>query len=181
MKKIFFTIVLAFIAINFSNAQVSYGIKGGMNIDMNSEASKYITMPAGFTLSTENSNGFHAGIWLRAKIPVVGLYVRPEINYTQIKNEYLIAGTNNGTTVSETIGNKLNKIDVPVLIGLKILKFGNIFIGPNFQYLLKSENDVPSVEDFKSEFTIGAVAGVGLEVWKLGLDIRVESGFNFPK
>jgi hypothetical protein len=188
MKKIFFTIALAFTAIQFSNAQISFGVKGGMNIDINSEASKYIDLPTGFTLDTDKSSGYHAGVWLRVKVPVVGLYVRPEINFTNLSSEYTIGYQNGPLDETATAAFDITKIDVPVLLGLKVLKFGNIFIGPNFQYLTKSELSLSapglsldSTDDtIDEELSIGMVAGVGLEVWKLGLDVRFETGFNIP-
>lgn len=196
MKKILFTIALAFTAIQFSNAQISFGVKGGMNTDLNSEASKYIDLPSGFNLETDKSSGYHAGIWLRVKVPIVGLYVRPEINFTSLTSEYIIGLptiTAAGLTTPALNANakfEINKIDVPVLLGLKVLKFGNVFIGPNFQYLIKSDltasADAPldsfsySNDEVDNEISVGFVAGVGLEIWKLGLDVRFETGFNIP-
>ncbi|WP_139959040.1 porin family protein [Flavicella sediminum] len=195
MKKIIFSIALAVAAIQFTNAQISFGVKGGMNIDLNSEASKYVEVPSGFSLNTEKSSGYNFGAWLRVKVPVVGLYVRPEINYTSLSTDYSIGYpefTYQGNTIPEGVANssyEINKIDVPVLLGLKFLKFGNIFLGPNFQYLLKSKatNSIAAIsysetdDTIDQEISVGAVIGVGVEVWKLGLDVRFETGFNYPK
>lgn len=193
MKKILFTIALTFAAFQLTNAQISFGVKGGMNFDLNSEASKYIDLPTGFSLETDKSSGYHAGVWLRVKVPVVGLYVRPELNYTNLSSEYIIGYPSAGplSAGNATAKFELNKIDVPVLLGFKVLKFGNIFIGPNFQYLTKSELTIaasdPLISSINStndeidqEISVGLVAGVGLEVWKLGLDVRLETGFNIP-
>lgn len=193
MKKLLFTIALTFAAIQFTNAQINFGVKGGMNIDMNSEASKYIDLPTGYSLETDKSSGYHAGIWLRVKVPVVGLYVRPEINYTNLSSEYTIGYAAAGPISAGSASAKfdLTKIDVPLLLGFKVLKFGNIFIGPNFQYLTKSELTISASDPLLSalnttddsidqELSVGLVAGIGLEVWKLGLDVRLETGFNIP-
>lgn len=191
MKKTFFTFLLILAIQQIVNAQLSFGIKGGINIDLNSEASEYIDLPSGYSLETESTSGFHAGLWMRVKAPLVGLYVRPEINYSTLKSEYNIGiplpgGTN---TLTAKANYEISKIDVPVLLGLKFLKFGNIFIGPNFQYLLKSNVEASSEfsivspyknDDFDEEITVGLIAGVGLEVWKFGVDVRFETGFNIP-
>lgn len=191
MKKIFFTLLLAVVVYQTTNAQLSFGIKGGINQDLNSEASNYIELPSGYSLETESTSGFHTGLWMRVKVPVVGLYVRPEINFSSLTSEYKIdiPVINQTSAFSANVSYEINKIDVPVLLGLKVLKFGNIFIGPNFQYLLKSKLEASTSlseiapykdDDFDEDISIGLVAGIGLEFWKFGLDVRLETGFNYP-
>ena len=74
--------------------------------DTNSEATSYIKLPTGSVLQTNynkydgfhiragltsmNGNNFHVGAWLRIKLPIVGLYVRPEIIYTALSNNYFL-------------------------------------------------------------------------------------------
>ena len=186
MKKGLLIIAFLIGAIQFSNGQISYGVKAGMNFDANSEASSYITMPTGMSIESGASNGgFHAGAWLRVKVPLVGLYVRPEIIYTNLSSDYTITGI--PLLESVKIENALTKIDVPVLLGLKILSVGNVFIGPNIQYLMTSETkfNIP-VEGYPNDsidedISFGLVIGAGVEFWKLGLDVRFETGFLPPK
>ena len=169
-------------AFQFSNAQISYGIKGGMNIDLNGEASDYIELPDGISIESEGSNGgYHAGAWLRVKIPLLGLYVRPEVIYTDLSSEYTLK-TNIPTFESTKIENTLTKIDVPVLLGMKFLSVGNVFLGPNMQYTLKSESTTQygSLDSVEEEISFGLVIGAGLEFWKLGVDVRFETGFASP-
>ncbi len=191
MKKTLYTLFLFLAVQQIAMAQLSFGVKGGINQDLNSEASKYIELPSGYSLETESTSGFHAGLWMRVKVPVVGLYVRPEINYSTLSSEYTIGIPlpGNASTLTATANYEISKIDVPVLLGLKVLKFGNVFIGPNFQYLLTSNLEASSEfsqlnsyknNDFDEEITVGLVAGIGLEVWKFGLDVRFETGFNVP-
>jgi hypothetical protein len=191
MKKIFFTLLLFLTVLQFTNAQLSFGIKGGINQDLNSEASEYIDLPTGYSLETNSTSGFHAGLWMRVKVPVVGLYVRPEVNYATLNSEYNIGIPLPGSSspIAATAKYEMSKIDVPVLLGLKILKFGNVFIGPNFQYLLKSNLEASSEsslitpyknDDVDEDITMGIVVGAGLEVWKFGVDVRFETGFNIP-
>ena len=191
MKKVLLAVAFVFGALQFSNAQVSFGVKAGMNFDVNSEASSYIKLPTGFNLSTESGNGgYHAGAWLRVKIPVLGLYVRPEVIYTDLTSTYNLNTTLTGFE-SNKIENSLTKIDVPVLLGLKFLKFGNVFLGPNIQYLQKANskfissddavNELLSNDTIDEEFSVGLVIGAGVEFWKLGLDVRFETGFVSPE
>ena len=167
-------------AFQFSNAQISYGIKGGMNFDANDEIAKEIELPDGFGISSDGGNGgYHAGAWLRVKIPLLGLYVRPEVIYTDLKSEYTLT-----TPIEDSsIEYSLTKIDVPVLLGMKFLGVGNVFLGPNVQYLLSSElkSDIVTDDSIDENISIGLVVGAGLEFWKLGVDARFETGFVSPE
>lgn len=191
MKKVLLAVAFVFGALQFSNAQISYGVKAGMNFDANNEASKYITMPEGFSIKSNTSNGgFHAGAWFRVKIPLVGLYVRPEFIYTDLTSQYNLVTPLPILTGDTKIEYNLTKVDVPVLFGLKFLKFGNVFLGPNVQYTTKSEskfissssifNDDLSNDSIDEKITFGIIVGAGIEFWKLGLDVRFETGFVSP-
>lgn len=169
MKKAILIVCLAFAFCQTSNAQIDFGIKGGVNYNSNSikETSQDVFDGA------KNKTGFHAGIWLRAKIPVVGLYIRPELVYTNLENEVFYKTTNKTTSYS------FQKIDIPVLIGKKVFGIGNVFIGPSFQYVLDSDFSISDIPDVNGDgFTVGMQLGGGIEIGKLGIDIRWERGFN---
>ena len=156
MKRIFLFLGLSIAAIQFTNAQISYGIKGGLNYSTTN-------IPVS---GADDSAGYHAGLWLRVKVPVVGLYVRPEIVYTSLKSDY-ISGKYT-----------LNKIDIPVLVGMKFLGVGNVFIGPSFQYLLNSEFNNGFTNANSKDLSVGLQVGVGVEFWKLGVDVRYETALS---
>ena len=169
MKKIILIICLTFALSQTSSAQLAFGLKGGVNY--NSESIEATSQDV-FT-GAKSKTGYHAGIWLRFKIPVVGFYIRPELVYTNIENEVLYKKTNNRTSYS------FQKIDIPVLFGKKIFGVGNVFIGPSFQYILGSDfsiNEIPNVE--VDSFTVGLQFGAGIELGKFGVDVRWERGFN---
>ena len=80
---------------------------------------------------------------------------------------------------SEVTDFSFQKIDIPVLFGKKFLGVGNIYIGPSFQYILKQGFSMSNISDVKGDdFTIGIQYGVGIELGKIGLDIRWERGFS---
>ena len=74
---------MAFGFSQISNAQINFGVKGGLNYNSNSikGVSKDVFSGA------KSKTGYHAGVWLRLKLPVVGFYVRPELVYTNLENE----------------------------------------------------------------------------------------------
>ena len=74
---------------------------------------------------------------------------------------------------------KFRKIDVPVLFGKKILGIGNVFVGPSFQYILSSDFELNDLSEVSVDnFSLGFQLGGGLELGRLGLDVRWERGFS---
>ena len=102
MKKIIIILFLAFGFIQASNGQIQFGIKGGVNYNSNSVEGVSQDVFSG----AESKTGYHAGIWTRIKIPVLGLYVRPELVYTNLENEVFYSQTASKTRHS------FQKIDV---------------------------------------------------------------------
>ena len=171
MKKVLLITLFVLGLQQTTQSQVHFGIKGGINYNANSiqEVGQDVFDGA------KSSTGYHAGIWLRFKIPVIGLYVRPELVYTNLENtvQYDNGLVQKNTTFS------FQKIDIPVLLGKKILGIGNIYIGPSFQYILDQDfsiSDIPNVEG--DGFTVGLQFGGGIELGRLGIDVRWERGFN---
>ncbi len=160
MKK---TIVLcAFLLGAFvtSNAQIEWGIKGGVNYSSNgdliSEGQSIIDNP-------DSNVGYHIGLFSKFGGRI---YLRPELFYTQISSDY------NGKTF------KMKKIDVPVLVGLKVIGPLHVFLGPSLQFIIDTDLEDITLGDVESNFTVGGVGGIGLQFGKLGIDVRYETGFT---
>lgn len=161
--------ILAFGLSQASSAQINFGIKGGINYNSNSIKEVQTDVFDG----AESKAGYHAGIWLRFKIPVIGLYLRPELVYTNLENEVLYKSSGNTSEYN------FQKIDIPVLLGKKIFSIGNIYIGPSFQYILDSDFSFDDIENVDADgFTVGLQFGGGIELGKLGLDVRWERAFS---
>ncbi len=169
MKKVILVICLAFGFSQISNAQINFGVKGGLNYNSNSIKNVSEDVFDG----AESKTGYHAGVWLRFKLPIVGFYVRPELVYTNLKNEVVYKFSGATTAYS------FQKIDIPVLIGKKVFGIGNVFIGPSFQYILASDFEISDISNVDSKgFTMGLQFGGGVEFGKLGVDVRWERAFS---
>ncbi|RCS26912.1 PorT family protein [Polaribacter sp. WD7] len=169
MKKIMLMMFLAFGLSQTLNAQAAFGIKGGVNYNSNSINEVQTDLFEG----AESRTGYHAGIWLRFKIPVIGLYLRPELVYTNLSNEVRFKTSGNTTEFN------FQKIDIPVLLGKKIFSVGNVFIGPSFQYVLGSDFSFSDISEVETDgFTVGLQFGGGIELGKLGIDVRWERAFS---
>jgi len=169
MKKVILILCLVFGFNQISNAQVAFGIKGGVNYNSNSIKESGTDVFSG----AKSKTGYHAGVWLRLKVPVLGLYIRPEFVYTNLENEVYYQ------TAAKTTTHSFQKIDIPVLFGKKFFGVGNIYIGPSFQYVLASDFNIEDIKNVESEgFTMGLQFGGGIELGKLGIDVRWERGFS---
>lgn len=173
MKKL---IMLASLIIGFGmNAQnASFGIKGGLNYGATGEYESLSQVSGDFSSSFEdgeNKTGFHAGIF--AQFEILGIFIQPELMYTELNTEY------------STFDYKLSKIDAPVLVGIKVLGPLSIKAGPSFQYILKNEleNTQLSIGEVEKDITVGYQLGLGVDLGRLGFDVRHEGSFqdNFAK
>ena len=172
MKKFFLCAILFFGISQISFSQIHFGVKAGINY--NSDSFQEVSQDV--LGGGKSKTGFHAGVWTRFKIPVIGLYLRPELIYTSLKSEYSskLIPDNKATY-------DFQKIDIPVLLGKKFLKILNVFAGPSFQYIIDGDFNFESLGDIKTEadgLTVGVQLGAGVELGKLGLDIRWERAFS---
>jgi len=172
MKKIIFACFLLTLVTKNSQAQLQFGLKGGVNYNSDSFESVSNDVLNGAKTKT----GIHTGLWLRAKLPVIGFYIRPEIVYTELNNS---VNYESPFSAPKTTDFKFRKIDVPVLIGKKFLGIGNVFAGPSFQYILSSDFELNDLREVSSEsFSLGIQLGAGIELGRLGIDLRWERGLS---
>ena len=161
MKK---TLVILLVAVCSSLAMAqsgsSFGIKAGLNYNGNGDY--FDSVETAFE-SPDRNAGFHVGVFGKLGNR---LYVRPEVVYTSTTSGY-----NEGDL-------KIQKLDVPVLVGAKIIGPLHAFVGPSFQYLLNSKFDDVTVDDIENDFTVGFNLGAGVNLGKFGIDLRYERGFT---
>jgi hypothetical protein len=173
MKKLFF-IVLAFGFLSTAQSQfLNFGIKGGLNYNSNGNLRGISDYIDDIKIKSDEGTGYHFGVFTEIKIPFV--YIRPEFVYTHTLSDY----SDNVFSSELTI----NKVDLPILVGIKILQIGRIFAGPSFQYILNTDFKDSSVYDnvreiSSDDFSMGMQLGIGVELGKLGADIRWEKGIS---
>jgi len=147
-----------------SNAQIGWGIKGGLNYNSNGSL---INESENIIVNPDSNAGYHFGVFVTTKGKI---YIRPELVFTHTKSKYEANGLNSDF--------KMDKIDAPILVGLKIIGPLNIFIGPSFQYIINTDLEDIDLADVDKDFTVGGIVGVGVQVGKLGVDLRYERGFS---
>lgn len=117
--------------------------------------------------------GFHVGLYTRLKIPLFGLYVQPEALYVSSGGK---VNVDDGVSV-DVSDVHFSKFDVPVMLGIRIAKVLRLFVGPDFSFLLNSDSKPEIDANFKSS-TVGYQAGIGLDVGRLGVDLKYEGNLS---
>ncbi|WP_028891940.1 porin family protein [Tenacibaculum sp. 47A_GOM-205m] len=174
MKKAVLMIFLFIGVVQLAQSQIQGGIKAGINY--NSDSFSDVKNDVVFD-NAKSKTGFHAGAWLRINLPVTDLYLRPELVYTQLSNE--VSYKYNSTSTAQATTYDFQKIDIPVLVGYKFLKVAHVFGGPSFQYILDSDFDIEELKQVNSDgFSVGVQFGAGIELGKLGLDVRWERALS---
>ncbi|MCG9973056.1 outer membrane beta-barrel protein [Christiangramia crocea] len=167
MKKLML-IALIFTGIGMSAQNAEFGLKGGLNYGATGDYETFNDASGDFvnSFNGDNKAGFHAGIF--AQFEIIGIFLQPELMYTELNTEY------------SEFDYKVSKLDAPVLLGLNILGPLNIKAGPSFQYILKNELEKTELEigDVENDITVGYQLGAGLDLGRLGFDVRYEGAFT---
>ena len=162
MNRLFLIPLLTILFTVGLTAQTStgFGFKGGLNYNANG---KYFESISTNAKNPDRNIGYHLGIFGKIGNKV---YFKPELMYTSTKSDY-----DNDTF-------KMEKLDAPLLVGIKVLGPISVFGGPAFQYILDTEYDGISIKDIENDFTLGLNFGIGFNIKRVGIDLRYERGFN---
>jgi hypothetical protein len=167
MKKYVLGVMLL-AGISFSTkAQVSLGIKGGVNYSKLSSDNFHETAVA----------GYQAGLFARFG---GGFYVQPELYVSSKGGKF--DSNQNGTDYSANV--KFTTLNVPLLLGgsfgAKNLNF-RVMAGPIYSYLMnKRENFSSNFSSAYADFgnyknsTLGYQAGAGVDIGPITADLRYE-------
>jgi hypothetical protein len=176
MKKVTL-ILLTFTLMNVTvNAQsLDLGIKAGLNMD------KFI--------STGFSSDFHpavvAGAYLR--LGIGGFFLEPDLLYAQKGGKANIFLPQVNQTETKTAS--LSYLEVPILFGKKFAEVFRFDVGPALDLLLSANETTTGApgssgsitNDVKSNYhsaTVGFQVGLGLDIMKLGVDLRYDGNLS---
>ncbi|MBC2840128.1 porin family protein [Robiginitalea sp. SC105] len=160
MKRTLLCCLLAFFSLAaFSQKDPGFGIKAGLNFNSNGDY-KFDSAP---DLNSDTKMGYHLGVFGQ-----IGdkWFFRPELIYTKTKSEY------DGADFD------MSKLDLPLLVGVRILGIAKVFAGPDLQYILNTDFDQITLGDVENDFTIGLHIGAGVDLGNIGIDLRYERGLS---
>jgi opacity protein-like surface antigen len=183
MKKLFALTLIVIVSIP-AFSQVKFGLKAGVSTT-NLSMAHIKSLTSGSTTYTVDAittakYGFHGGAFVR--LTLLGIYLQPELLFSSRTNEYTISNTTNPQSITSYVAKQsFNKLDIPVMLGLKL---GPIRVngGPVGSLLINSPKDLITNPDFKnnySKMTFGYQAGLGFDLLNfLTFDLRYEGSLK---
>jgi hypothetical protein len=169
MKKLILSLALLAFALTGYSQGFAFGPKVGLSqtkLDLKSDDFK----------SGDSKFGYHVGLF--ARIGIGPLYLQPEVLYTQTQGQFSF---DDGVGAIKEYEADFNRVDIPVMVGLKMFKFLRIQAGPIASINVNSElkDAGTTVKDFKFEdATVGYQAGLGLDIGNLIIDAKYESSLD---
>lgn len=176
MKRTFLFFLLLGV-IQVSQAQFSFGLRGGLNFSRLPSNTYELNDPqTRINTVDESYSGFHAGVM--AQISLLGVFVMPEILFVSTGNDLVLEREGEPDSYFQQ---KFSHIDIPVMVGAKIgpLRAG---IGPVASILLDNSSGLASEEPgFRERFhpaSYGFQLGAGLNLGNLALDLKYQLGLS---
>jgi len=165
MKKLL--VVLFFFILSttvFSQPIFDLGIKAGFNnskLSLNKD-----------DYSSESIQKMHFGAF--GRVGVGRLYAQPEVYFSKKGGEI------SSNVINAVSSFDYNNVDVPVLLGFKIIKGGpvdfHIVAGPVFSFVTKSSIEGSFDPDFFKDNYVGVQYGVGVDILFITISARMEHG-----
>lgn len=170
MKKQFLVSLIFFlISFFYVNAQkTGWGLTGSLIYASNGELIEDVS--GVIDKNGEGGVGFNAGIYGNINLGLV--YIRPKLVYSQTSSGYNL----DADSTSENF--KLSTLDLPILVGIKIIKPISIVLGPAFKYVIDSNMEGLSFESIENDVTVGVNVGVALIFGRFGIDLIYDRGFS---
>lgn len=160
-------------------SQLRFGVKGGVSTtDLNAQDINVLDRGGLDDLRIafeEAKYGIHGGIVIRAQFNK--FLIQPEVIFNSNTVEYEIT---EGNQVPEILEEKFQYLDIPLMLGFK---FGPLRLmgGPEGRVFINNASDLTRFQDYGETFKdleFSWLAGVGLDIWNLMIDVRYEGSFN---
>ncbi|MCK5461779.1 MAG: PorT family protein [Bacteroidales bacterium] len=176
MKRIILISSLAILFLNLS-AQMDFGIKGGLNIS-NVKASEILTDDYRINPAASGNLGYHVGGFFRASL--LGIFIQPELYFSSLSSEFKVEDLSGTGTAEQLVKQKIGRIDVPVLVGVKLGTF-RLGLGPVGSIIVSDQSDLDDITGYEATLksaTFGYQIGAGVDIWKIGIDLRYEGNLT---
>ena len=164
-------------------AQVSFGIKGGLNSSSLKNYEKLFAikdMPPDIQACMENEQrvGFNLGIFLQLEVPYTNFFFQPELLFSnqgsKAKEEYRTALNGIDFTHKSSHQITLNYLQLPVYLGYKLrLGASSILVGAGayYAYGLWDSKYISENKEFKrSDAGVGLMAGLEIRKFQIKAD-----------
>ena len=186
MKKLFLSSLLLALSFGVSAQSFSWGAK--VNVGSPNLKIKDIQTDDNIAKLLDDTDAvltYQLGVFTRFMF--AGIYVQPEAMFSSSKTEMKFENIfDENNTSNNVVGEmKLNKLDVPVMIGKRFMKILRINAGPVFSYILSQNIGQSGTKEAWNEInaeyknaTVGLQYGIGIDIAMINIDLRVEKGFQ---
>lgn len=163
MNKIrIFVVTAFFLAVSagaFAQAEVSLGLKGGVNFAK-------LDVSGGASDAFKSRTGYHLGAFGLVKISKFA--IQPEIVFSQQGSE--VKDPDLGSVESN-----FSYVNIPVLLKFYLVAGLNVQAGPQFGFLTSAKYDGENIKDQLKGSDISAALGLG---WDLPFGLTVDGRYN---
>ena len=175
-RSILSAIAILFLALG-TEAQIRYGFRAGMS---STNLSSETIQANGVSLAVKNADyGIHLGLFARGKL-TDRWYVQPEVVFNSSRVNFKVTDLSEGL-VDKVLSETYRNLDIPFMLGYKLGPL-RLEAGPVGHVYMASkselEDNVTGYEKRFNNFNMGYQAGVGLDIWKILLDLRYEGNFT---
>ena len=174
MKKIILLSIICS-SLSLSAQSFDWGAKvnvGSPNVSLNDITNLTNSVSNGKALLEIKDATLNWQLGLFARLKLIGFYIQPEAMFSR---------TNSELKYEDVTGEvKISKLDVPVMIGKRFFKVFRVNAGPVFSIKL-SQSIKSAADEISSNYkntTVGLQYGIGVDVSKISIDLRVEKGLQ---
>lgn len=137
-------------------SQAKFGVKGGLNFN------SYKDISGSVNDTWNNQTGYHFGVLIQTKVPIIGLGLQPELLFVR-------KGVENPDIPANSFYLDYLQLPINVQVGLDLLLFRPfIMVSPYISYAIgKGDMLVDTEWDNLNRLDYGYGLGVGVDIWKL--------------
>lgn len=177
MKKLLLCLCLGIICCTL-NAQIKFGIKAGAgSTSLNAEDFNVLSADGReqFNLALEDANlSLYGGFLVQLRFG--NILIQPELVYNSNSADFRVDSIGFSSITNE----KYQYLDIPLLVGIKLGPL-RLMAGPEGHVFLNSTEGFLDFDGYKQDFqslTVGWQGGIGLDIWKLALDLRFQGNLT---
>lgn len=172
MRKILLTAFIAMLTVNLF-AQIKFSGRVGFSNAWVQTDSLFVS--GNDTLGiTDLRGGYHFGLATQLKIKK--FFIQPEILFNTNTAEFALSKDGAKSALTD----RYNNMDIPVIMGYKTGSF-RVGAGPVGHVFMSSKSQLFKKDGFKDAFekmTFGYQAGIGLDLWKIQIDVKYEGNLD---
>lgn len=176
-KHAFLLVALTLLCTVPAFSQLRFGLKvGGSTTEVDA---KDIEVGNQLDIHLKEVNfGIHGGLVIRAQLGKV--LIQPEVLFNSNSADYKVTDFTNSNAVDQIKTEKFQYLDIPILLGYKLGPL-RLMAGPEGHVFINSSSELTDFDNYDEKFksmTWSYLAGVGLDLWSLMLDVRYEGNFQ---